>query len=283
MDHTSSLILFISAKSFLSANKHTQVSSILKKHTFPWLPLRFQLLLFNFLSLPLQTSGMNYLYMLFPSSRLPSPPQSTAVRFGPPLEEPSSRSPVTADHTEATFQSLTYSPHSCYAPPSWIFSILDFLSSAQLLNVGILLYPFCFLYGSHWLFQSVSWLPFYLMILPDQRASLRIRLKYPVILPLRLGVQSPHAEHVPTFPPNCFFCFPFQSVASQCTQAKTLGVILYSFLSFYISQLSSPAGLHHRYFCNQCFLLVSATTVLVHAAFLPPSWFFILLSNLPKV
>lgn len=40
-DHTSSLILFISAKSFPSANKHTQVSSILKKHTFPWLPLRF--------------------------------------------------------------------------------------------------------------------------------------------------------------------------------------------------------------------------------------------------
>lgn len=67
---------------------------------------------------------MNYLYMLFPSSRLPSPPQSTAVRFGPPLEEPSSRSPVTADHTEATFQSLTYSPHSCYAPPSWISSYL---------------------------------------------------------------------------------------------------------------------------------------------------------------
>ena len=43
--------------------------------------------------------------------------------------EPSSRSPVTADHTEPneTFQSLaccyqSLSPYACYAPPSWISS-----------------------------------------------------------------------------------------------------------------------------------------------------------------
>lgn len=131
MDHTSFLTLFLSAKSFPSANKHTQVSSIPKKHTFPWLPLHFYLLLLYFPSLPLQTSEMSYLYMLFPSSQLPPPPHSTAVRFSPPLEEPSSRSPVTSDHTESNeaFQFLTYyyqplSPYSRNTPPSRFSSCL---------------------------------------------------------------------------------------------------------------------------------------------------------------